>query len=303
MAGSVSRSSLPFSPRSSSHAPHPAPGAGQAGSRMARRPRPGVEPLHADLHGRLGIRRHRLPAAALLPVRAGRQRLGRIAPGRRGTAPVPANPASRRPCLWHLLRPRLPRRTCPLGASGRCGHPDIARLYEVPSDDRRQRLTHLSNYLAQPAYRQAVPLHFPAARWRHVARDVEPASRRVMPVYASRRDRPADADIADGAVGAAENLDVGPGRAFHTPSAAAAAARQGDVIRIAPGTYEDCAVWRADGLVIEGEDAERVVIGNRTCLGKGVFRRRRQRRDRARRHAARRTLRNTPTAPAFAARA
>ena len=55
------------------------------------------------------------------------------------------------------------------------------------------------------------------------------------------------------------------------PSAAAAAARQGDVIRIASGTYEDCAVWRADGLVIEGEDAERVVIGNRTCLGKGVF--------------------------------
>ena len=66
-------------------------------------------------------------------------------------------------------------------------------------------------------------------------------------------------------------LDVGPGRAFLMPSAAAAAARQGDVIRIAPGVYEDCAVWRADGLIIEGEDAERVVIGNRTCLGKGVF--------------------------------
>jgi hypothetical protein len=66
-------------------------------------------------------------------------------------------------------------------------------------------------------------------------------------------------------------LNVGPGRAFSMPSAAAAAARQGDVIRIAPGTYEDCAVWRADGLVIEGEDAERVVIGNRTCLDKGVF--------------------------------
>lgn len=66
-------------------------------------------------------------------------------------------------------------------------------------------------------------------------------------------------------------LDVGPGRAFSMPSAAAAAARQGDVIRIAAGTYEDCAVWRADGLVIEGEDAERVVIGNRTCLDKGVF--------------------------------
>jgi hypothetical protein len=66
-------------------------------------------------------------------------------------------------------------------------------------------------------------------------------------------------------------LDVGPGRAFAMPSAAAAVARQGDVIRIARGTYEDCAVWRADGLVIEGEDAERVVIGNRTCLSKGVF--------------------------------
>jgi hypothetical protein len=66
-------------------------------------------------------------------------------------------------------------------------------------------------------------------------------------------------------------LDVGPGRAFSMPSAAAAAARQGDVIRIAPGTYEDCAVWSANGLVIEGEDAERVVIGGRTCLGKGVF--------------------------------
>jgi hypothetical protein len=66
-------------------------------------------------------------------------------------------------------------------------------------------------------------------------------------------------------------LYVGPNRAFHMPSEAAAAARQGDVIRIAPGTYEDCAVWRADGLVIEGEDAERVIIGNRTCLGKGVF--------------------------------
>lgn len=66
-------------------------------------------------------------------------------------------------------------------------------------------------------------------------------------------------------------LDVGPGRAFRMPSAAAAVARQGDVIRIAPGVYQDCAVWRADGLVIEGEDAERVVIGDRTCLGKGVF--------------------------------
>lgn len=66
-------------------------------------------------------------------------------------------------------------------------------------------------------------------------------------------------------------LDVGPGRTFSMPSTAAAVAQSGDVIRIAPGNYEDCAVWRADGIVIEGADPERVVIGNRTCVGKGVF--------------------------------
>jgi hypothetical protein len=66
-------------------------------------------------------------------------------------------------------------------------------------------------------------------------------------------------------------LEVGHDRAFRMPSAAAAAARQGDIVRIAPGVYQDCAVWRANGLVIEGEDAERVLIGDRTCLGKGVF--------------------------------
>ncbi len=66
-------------------------------------------------------------------------------------------------------------------------------------------------------------------------------------------------------------LEVGPGRPFSLPSAAAAAAQPGDVVKIAPGTYEDCAVWRADGLVIEGEDFERVIVGNRTCNGKGVF--------------------------------
>ncbi|MBW6397549.1 hypothetical protein KPL78_06810 [Roseomonas sp. HJA6] len=66
-------------------------------------------------------------------------------------------------------------------------------------------------------------------------------------------------------------LEVGPGRSFIRPSAAAAVAQSGDVIRIAPGTYEDCTVWRADRIVIEGEDADRVIIGNRTCAGKGVF--------------------------------
>lgn len=66
-------------------------------------------------------------------------------------------------------------------------------------------------------------------------------------------------------------LEVGSGRAYPQPSDAAAAARDGDTIRIAAGTYADCAVWRADRLVIEGEDAERSVVGGRTCQGKGVF--------------------------------
>jgi hypothetical protein len=66
-------------------------------------------------------------------------------------------------------------------------------------------------------------------------------------------------------------LEVGPGRPFNKPSAAADAARPGDIVRIAPGIYEDCAVWRADRIVIEGEDSERVIVGNRTCNGKGVF--------------------------------
>lgn len=66
-------------------------------------------------------------------------------------------------------------------------------------------------------------------------------------------------------------LEVGPGRPFSMPSAAAAAALPGDVIRIAPGTYEDCAVWRADRIVVEGESFEHVIIGNRVCNGKGVF--------------------------------
>ncbi len=44
----------------------------------------------------------------------------------------------------------------------------------------------------------------------------------------------------------------GPGAAFRLPSAAAAAARPGDTIRILPGTYYDCAVWRADDLTNRG---------------------------------------------------
>jgi hypothetical protein len=48
-------------------------------------------------------------------------------------------------------------------------------------------------------------------------------------------------------------LEVGPGKAYAVPSAAAATALAGDVIRIAAGDYRgDVATWSADGLTICG---------------------------------------------------
>jgi hypothetical protein len=48
-------------------------------------------------------------------------------------------------------------------------------------------------------------------------------------------------------------LRVGPGETYAVPSAAAKAARDGDVVEIRAGTYSgDVAVWRASNLVIRG---------------------------------------------------
>jgi hypothetical protein len=65
-------------------------------------------------------------------------------------------------------------------------------------------------------------------------------------------------------------LEVGPSQTYKMPSAAAAVARNGDHVEIAPGEYFDCAVWRADDLVIEGTGTG-VVITDKTCMGKGLF--------------------------------
>ena len=70
----------------------------------------------------------------------------------------------------------------------------------------------------------------------------------------------------------ARTLEVGPGKPLKQPSEAAAAATAGDRIVIAPGEYFDCAVWRADRLVIEGTGRpEDTVITDKTCNGKGLF--------------------------------
>jgi hypothetical protein len=70
--------------------------------------------------------------------------------------------------------------------------------------------------------------------------------------------------------GHAAVLKVGANQAYKVPSAAAAVAKNGDQIEIDPGQYFDCAVWRADDLVIEGVGPG-VVITDKTCMGKALF--------------------------------
>jgi len=58
--------------------------------------------------------------------------------------------------------------------------------------------------------------------------------------------------------------------AYALPSLAARAARPGNVIRIAPGTYSDCVRWDADNLVIESTGQGATITGN-VCDDKGLF--------------------------------
>ena len=78
------------------------------------------------------------------------------------------------------------------------------------------------------------------------------------------------AGIVASSPGGGATLEVGPSKAYKTPSAAAAVAKNGDQIKIEPGQYFDCAVWNADNLVIEGTGPG-VVITDKTCIGKGLF--------------------------------
>lgn len=66
-------------------------------------------------------------------------------------------------------------------------------------------------------------------------------------------------------LGSGRVLSVGPGREYATPSAAAAVARNGDIIEIAAGQYRgDTAMWRASDLLI------RAVGGVAHINGEGV---------------------------------
>lgn len=76
--------------------------------------------------------------------------------------------------------------------------------------------------------------------------------------------------LAASAPAAARTLDVGPGQPFARPSAAIAAAADGDTVRIAPGQYVDCASVLRNDLTIEGTGPG-VVLTDKTCAGKGLL--------------------------------
>ena len=73
-----------------------------------------------------------------------------------------------------------------------------------------------------------------------------------------------------GAPAAARVLEVGPGHALRTPGQAATLARDGDRIEIEPGTYVDCAIWRASRIEIAARGPGVVVTGP-VCAERGLF--------------------------------
>lgn len=70
---------------------------------------------------------------------------------------------------------------------------------------------------------------------------------------------------------AARTLEVGPQRELKNPSDAARIAADGDHIAIDPGEYFDCAIWRANSLVIAAAGPGEVVLTDRACAGKASF--------------------------------
>jgi hypothetical protein len=68
----------------------------------------------------------------------------------------------------------------------------------------------------------------------------------------------------------AATLIVGPDAAYKTIESVALAANSGDTVLITPGTYSNCAVWRADHLTIAGLNGTAQFSGT-VCENKGIF--------------------------------
>ncbi|MGE0419617.1 MAG: hypothetical protein AB7O80_22665 [Acetobacteraceae bacterium] len=64
--------------------------------------------------------------------------------------------------------------------------------------------------------------------------------------------------------------EVGPTHVLTKPSQAALLVRDGDTVLIDPGTYADCAVWRASRLTIAARGPG-VVIAGPPCFDRGLF--------------------------------
>lgn len=70
----------------------------------------------------------------------------------------------------------------------------------------------------------------------------------------------------------ARTLEVGQGKQFSAPSAAVAAAQEGDKVAIYPGQYFDCAIITKDNVTLEGVgDAAQIVMTDKACQGKALI--------------------------------
>lgn len=79
------------------------------------------------------------------------------------------------------------------------------------------------------------------------------------------------ASLAAGAA-QARTLEVGPGKPFAAPSAAVAAAQEGDVVAIYPGQYFDCAVIGRNRVTVQGVGAaDQIVLTDKVCEGKALL--------------------------------
>lgn len=66
-------------------------------------------------------------------------------------------------------------------------------------------------------------------------------------------------------------LEVGPARQFKTPSEAAMAVRRGDTVKIDPGNYSDCTVWRTPDITLMGAGPGYAHIRDISCEGKALW--------------------------------
>ena len=78
------------------------------------------------------------------------------------------------------------------------------------------------------------------------------------------------AAVLGGGTAVGAERSVGAGAQYPTLSAAVAASGDGDVIRLAAGTYYECAVLPQRDLLLEGDGAD-TVLSDTTCQGKALI--------------------------------